>query len=103
MWLGTRVFLSGVWQLRNEKEVGLISTAAHLWDLRGDRLCSTSSFIELQIPPDTGNGSWNAGIPLARVFWHLPSGALMALIQVNICLSTAVVLYAALPYLKTVM
>ena len=45
------------------------------------RCCSTDTFIELQIPPDTGNGSWNAGIPLARLLWHLPSGALMALLQ----------------------
>lgn len=43
--------------------------------------CSTGSFIELQIPPDTGNGSWNAGIPLARLLWHLKSGPLMALLQ----------------------
>lgn len=43
--------------------------------------CSTDKFVELQIPPDTGNGSWNAGIPLARLFWHLPSAPLMALIQ----------------------
>lgn len=44
-------------------------------------MCSTENFVELQIPPDTGNGSWNAGIPLARLFWHLPSAPLMALIQ----------------------
>ena len=45
------------------------------------RLCSTKEYVELQIPPDTGNGSWNAGIPLARLLWQLPPDALLALIQ----------------------
>lgn len=44
-------------------------------------MCSTDQFVELQIPPDTGNGSWNAGISLARLLWHLPCGPLMALLQ----------------------
>ena len=52
-------------------------TNAVLWC----NVCSSETEIELQIPPDTGNGSWNAGTPLARLFWHLPSASLMALLQ----------------------
>ena len=44
-------------------------------------LFSSDRFIDLQIPPDTGNGSWNAGVPLARLFWHLPAASLMGLLQ----------------------
>ena len=27
--------------------------------------------MELEVPPDTGNGAANAGVPLARLLWHL--------------------------------
>lgn len=43
-------------------------------------LCSSDQFIELEIPPDFGNGSWNAGIPLARLLWHVPVQGLMTLL-----------------------
>ncbi|KAL6757957.1 AEX-3 domain-containing protein [Haematococcus lacustris] len=36
--------------------------------------------LELQVPPDCGNGSWNCGIPLARLLWHVPMSAMMTLI-----------------------
>lgn len=33
------------------------------------------------MPPDAGNGPANAGLPLARLLWHLPAGPLVALIE----------------------
>lgn len=42
--------------------------------------CSSDQHIELEIPPDFGNGSWNAGIPLARLLWHVPVQGLMTLL-----------------------
>ena len=42
--------------------------------------CSSDQFIELELPPDFGNGSWNAGIPLARLLWHVPVQGLMTLL-----------------------
>ncbi len=44
------------------------------------RFCSSDQFIELELPPDFGNGSWNAGIPLARLLWHVPVQGLMTLL-----------------------
>jgi hypothetical protein len=44
-------------------------------------LCSTERWIELEIPPDTGNGAANAGIPLARLLWALPVPQLVALLE----------------------
>ncbi len=41
---------------------------------------SSDQFIELELPPDFGNGSWNAGIPLARLLWHVPVQGLMTLL-----------------------
>ncbi len=49
----------------------LISFACH---------CSNKDFIELEIPPDCGNGTWNAGIPLARLLFHVPAPALLSLL-----------------------
>lgn len=42
--------------------------------------CRSDQFIELEIPPDFGNGSWNAGIPLACLLWHVPVQGLMTLL-----------------------
>ena len=42
--------------------------------------CSSDQHIELEIPPDFGNGPWNAGIPLARLLWHVPVQGLMTLL-----------------------
>lgn len=42
--------------------------------------CSNKDFIELEIPPDCGNGAWNAGIPLARLLFHVPAQALLSLL-----------------------
>ena len=36
--------------------------------------------LELQIPPDSGNGRWNCGLSLARLLWHVPVAAMMTLI-----------------------
>eukprot|EP01026_Neomeris_dumetosa_P030223 TRINITY_DN2422_c0_g1_i8.p1 TRINITY_DN2422_c0_g1~~TRINITY_DN2422_c0_g1_i8.p1 ORF type:complete len:757 (-),score=106.08 TRINITY_DN2422_c0_g1_i8:540-2810(-) len=40
----------------------------------------TEEFIELQVPPECGNGKWNGGISLARACWHIPVGGLLTLI-----------------------
>lgn len=37
--------------------------------------------MELEVPPDAGNGPENAGLPLARLLWHLPAVPLVALIE----------------------
>ena len=34
--------------------------------------CSTEHYIELEVPPDSGNGSWNAGIALAPLLYYFP-------------------------------
>lgn len=34
----------------------------------------------MEIPPDFGNGAWNAGVPLARLLWHVPVQGLMTLL-----------------------
>ncbi|DBA87177.1 TPA: hypothetical protein ACH3X2_005181 [Trebouxia sp. C0005] len=44
------------------------------------RLTRSDQFIELELPPDFGNGSWNAGIPLAPLLWHVPVQGLMTLL-----------------------
>ncbi|KAK9829376.1 hypothetical protein WJX72_005465 [[Myrmecia] bisecta] len=56
-------------------------------------LQSTAQFIELEIPPDSGNGIWNAGIPLARLLWALPAPALMTLVA-SLLLERRVILTA---------
>ncbi len=33
------------------------------------------------MPPDAGNGAEHAGLPLARLLWHLPPPALVSLIE----------------------
>jgi hypothetical protein len=45
----------------------------------GSALEANDSWVELQIPPDCGNGRWNAGISLARLLWHVPRPALLTL------------------------
>lgn len=37
-------------------------------------------FLELQAPPDSGNGADNAGVPLAALLWAVPPPALAALL-----------------------
>ncbi|KAK9915164.1 hypothetical protein WJX75_005465 [Coccomyxa subellipsoidea] len=44
-------------------------------------LRSTEQWLELEVPPDVGNGSENAGLPLARLLWHLSPPALVGLIE----------------------
>ncbi|BDA43641.1 probable DENN domain-containing protein 1C at N-terminal half [Coccomyxa sp. Obi] len=44
-------------------------------------LRSTEQWLELEVPPDAGNGAENAGLPLARLLWHLPPPALVSLIE----------------------
>lgn len=41
---------------------------------------STQEYVELQIPPDCGNGYANAGVALARLLWAVPVPALVTLI-----------------------
>jgi hypothetical protein len=36
--------------------------------------------LELQVPPDCGNGRWNCGISLARLLWHVPVSAMLTLL-----------------------
>lgn len=36
--------------------------------------------LELQIPPDCGNGYNNAGVSLARLLWHVPVPAMVTLV-----------------------
>ncbi|KAF6256297.1 AEX-3 domain-containing protein [Scenedesmus sp. NREL 46B-D3] len=36
--------------------------------------------LELQVPPDCGNGVSNAGVSLARLLWHVPVPAMLTLI-----------------------
>ncbi|KXZ56010.1 hypothetical protein GPECTOR_2g1562 [Gonium pectorale] len=36
--------------------------------------------IELQVPPDCGNGRDNSGIPLARLFFHVPVEGMLTLV-----------------------
>lgn len=57
-----------------------------------DLVCSTEQWLELEVPPDAGNGAENAGLPLARLLWHLPPPALISLIE-------ALLLVANLPSL----
>ncbi len=57
--------------------LSLLSTAAADVQLL---FCSSDQFIELELPPDFGNGSWNAGVPLARLLWHVPVQGLMTLL-----------------------
>ena len=56
-------------------------------------LRSSASFIELEIPPDFGNGLGNAGIPLARLLWHVPAQGLMTLLA-GLLLERRVILVA---------
>lgn len=42
--------------------------------------CRTADAVELQVPPDCGNGVSNAGISLARLLWHVPVPAMLTLI-----------------------
>ena len=44
-------------------------------------VCSTPEFVELEVPPALGNGTGNAGLPLARLLWHLPARAMVSLIE----------------------
>ncbi|EIE19512.1 hypothetical protein COCSUDRAFT_83563 [Coccomyxa subellipsoidea C-169] len=44
-------------------------------------LRSTEQWVELEVPPDAGNGAENAGLPLARLLWHLSPSALVGLIE----------------------
>ena len=37
--------------------------------------------MELEVPPALGNGRANAGLPLARLLWHLPAWELVSLIE----------------------
>ena len=37
--------------------------------------------MELEVPPALGNGRANAGLPLARLLWHLPARAMVSLIE----------------------
>ncbi len=37
--------------------------------------------MELEVPPALGNGQANAGLPLARLLWHLPARAMVSLIE----------------------
>jgi len=37
--------------------------------------------VELEVPPALGNGQANAGLPLARLLWHLPARELVSLIE----------------------
>lgn len=41
---------------------------------------STNEILELQVPPNSGNGTSNAGISLARLLWHVPVPAMLTLI-----------------------
>lgn len=41
---------------------------------------SAENQLELQVPPDCGNGRSNCGIPLARLLWHLPVSSVLTLI-----------------------
>eukprot|EP00891_Asterochloris_glomerata_P004797 jgi/Astpho2/4797/Aster-00342 len=44
-------------------------------------LASTEHYIELEVPPDSGNGSWNAGIALAPLLYYFPQmDALLSLL-----------------------
>ncbi len=36
--------------------------------------------VELQVPPDCGNGKANSGIPLARLLFHLPAEGMLTLV-----------------------
>jgi hypothetical protein len=42
--------------------------------------CSSDDVLELQVPPDCGNGVGNAGVSLARLLWHVPVPAMLTLI-----------------------
>jgi hypothetical protein len=44
-------------------------------------LRSTPQALELEVPADAGNGHAHAGLPLARVLWHLPAPVLVSLIE----------------------
>jgi len=46
----------------------------------GDALVWTDDMLELQVPPDSGNGKLNRGISLARLLWHVPVSAMMTLV-----------------------
>ncbi|KAG2452541.1 hypothetical protein HYH02_002779 [Chlamydomonas schloesseri] len=46
----------------------------------GDSLTWADDRIELQVPPDCGNGLGNSGIPLARLLFHVPSAGMLTLI-----------------------
>lgn len=39
--------------------------------------------MELEIPPDCGNGLENAGVPLAKLLFYLRERPLMTLIEVR--------------------
>ncbi len=40
----------------------------------------SDSHIELQVPPDCGNGKDNSGIPLARLLYHVPPAGMLTLV-----------------------
>lgn len=42
--------------------------------------CRGEDVLELQVPPDCGNGKENCGVPLARLLWHVPVSAMVTLI-----------------------
>lgn len=45
------------------------------------QICRTDKLVELEIPPENGNGSANAGIPLAKLLFFLKEHALVTLIE----------------------
>lgn len=56
--------------------------------------CSSDKFIELEIPPDFGNGAANAGIPLARLLWHVPRVECLMTLLASLLLERRVILVA---------
>lgn len=44
-------------------------------------MCSSDKFLELEVPPDCGNGLDNAGVPLAKLLFFLREQPLMTLIE----------------------
>ncbi|KAF8073214.1 DENND2B [Scenedesmus sp. PABB004] len=57
-----------------------VSPARRVGGGADEPLALTPQLLELQVPPDCGNGPANAGVSLARLLWHVPVPALLSLI-----------------------
>ena len=58
-------------------------------------LCSTEQYIELEVPPDTGNGPWNAGVALAPLLYYFPRAETLLTLLAALLLERRIIIVAS--------